>query len=487
MADARAFLEGFFKRYGGKVEPSEKQLDVSLPPGEELARRFGRETFSLVFDPREARPGVDLVAPGGHVLRAVEDFLATRGRRSYVVAPKTRKLEKALVVEALTAPSSKKTAEKGAKKPKLVLDERTEEEAWDAHFTFRLRYRGRERKDALLDVLVPVRPQGVLEPRSVPPPAEAPSWEVHTRKRIPEGPLKEAFARALVLVDELASREAIELEARARARLEKDASRLELFYDTAVVEQQTNRMASEVSRLKIEELEAERLLKRKELVESARVDAEAEPLQLLVVERPRRRVAVRVERSRGKDQPPVTGQIELAFDLSTGEVETPPCPACATTLASVTVCDAGHVVHEGCSAPCATCDKVVCKACGAIACARGGETVGPECVLACDGCGERVCKAHLGACKVCSEARCTACLHPCVHCRGLACEGHRMKLATPDAEAQAFLCSECGTACPGCQRPEPRASLARCAVCGRSFCASCLPVKKGATACPSCR
>jgi hypothetical protein len=479
----RSFLADFFTRYGGKVTETDGHVEVELPPTEELARRFGRDKLSFVFDPHDAKAGVDLVAPGGHVLRTIEDFLAARGRRVYVVAPRTHKLEKARVTEAL-APGDAKNR---LRKPKLAMEERSEEEAWDAHFTFRLRYRGRERKDALLDAMVPVRSSGLLEPRAVPPPAESVAWEAHPRKRIPEEKLKAAFSKALVLVDELASKEAVELEARARARLEKDASRLEIFYDTAVVEQQTNRIATDVARLKIEELEAERLLKRKELVESARVEAEAEPLQLLVVERARRHVLVRVERPRGKDVEPARGQVELAFDLSTGEIETPACPACSNPLEEVNVCDGGHVVHSGCAQECATCDKVVCVACGATKCARGGELVGPECEKVCEGCGERVCREHLGACKVCKGERCTGCLHLCAHCRGHVCEAHRLRLVLEETEAAAFLCTECGEACTGCGRPEPRTALGRCEVCGRQFCSSCLPLKKGATACGACR
>ncbi|HZU95093.1 MAG TPA: hypothetical protein VFF73_00180 [Planctomycetota bacterium] len=468
----KEFLVDFFKRYGATVTAGEREVDVALPEGE-LARKFGRDKLSLVFDPHDARAGIDLVAPGGHILRAIEEFLASRGRRSYVVAPRTRKLEKALVTEVL--------APRRTKKLKLLMDERTDEEAWDAHFSFRLRYRGRERRDALLDVLVPVRPTEIREPSSVPPPPEATGWESHPRKRLPDDRAKEAYARALTLVDDLAAREAVELEARARARLEKDAARLEIFYDTAVVEQQTNRVATEVAQMRIEELEQERLRKRKELVESARVEAEAEPLQLLVVERPRRKVAVRVER------PGAAGTIDLAFDLSTGEVEAPSCPVCKKSLARVNVCDVGHVVHEDCAAPCSTCGKVVCGACGAVVCARGGEVAGPECARLCEGCDERVCPEHMKACKVCKGDRCTQCLHRCAHCHGLACADHRLKLATGETEAQASLCAECGVLCPGCSRPEPRAALGRCEGCGRYFCATCLPLKKGEARCPSCR
>ncbi len=249
--------------------------------------------------------------------------------------------------------------------------------------------------------------------------------------------------------------------------------------------------------MKIEELEQERLLKRKELVESARVEAEAEPLQLLVVERPRRHVLVRVERPRGKGagtgaetadkSEPARGQVELAFDLSTGEIEAPACPACSKRLSGVNVCDGGHVVHADCAEECATCERVVCLACGATKCARGGELVGPECEKVCEGCGDRVCREHMGACKVCGGARCTGCLHLCAHCRGHVCEGHRLRLVLEDTEASAFLCTECGEACPGCGRPEPKAALGRCEVCGRHFCSSCLPLKKGETACLACR
>lgn len=479
----KPFLADFFRRYGAAVEDKGDLLEVAIPTAEdapaaakELLRRFGRERLVLAFDHKDAKPGVDLVAPGAHVLRTVEDFVEARGRRGYVVAPATRKLEKALVLEAL-AP---------AKKTKVVLEERTDEEAWDVHFTFRLRYRGRERKDALLDVLVPLGPGEPRPARSAPPPPEASGWEARPRKHLEEPILRDAFARAVALLDDLASREALELEARARTRLERDASRLELFYDTAVHEQQTNRAATDVARLRIEELEEERVLKRKELVESARVTAEAEPLQLLVVERPRRRVAVRVSRppSKKAKTPPAEGQVELAFDLSTGEVALPACPACKASLAQVTACDGGHVVHEGCAQGCAGCERVVCGACGARPCARCARPVGPECAKLCAGCGETVCPEDQGACARCGEARCTGCLHRCAHCREPACERDRLALGEGTA---AFLCSQCGVACAGCGRAELEASLARCETCGRRFCETCLPSKKGTRACASCR
>jgi hypothetical protein len=484
----KEFLVDFFKRFGATVEENEGGLTVALPSGEtappdsqELVRRFGRDRIVLVFDPHDARSGVDLVAPGGHILRTIEEFLEKRGRRSYVVAPGQKKLEKALVVEAL-AP---------AKRVKLTLEERTDEEAWDAHFTFRLRYRGRERKDALLDVMVPVRPEGIGVPRAEGPPAEAAGWESRPRKHLPEAQLKDAFARAISLVDELSVKEAIDLEARARARLERDAARLEIFYDTAVREQQTNRAPTDLARNKIEQFEEERALKRKELIEGARVEAEAEPLQLLVVERPRKRVAVRVVRPRKKGEEPAAGQVELAFDLSTGAVEPPACVACGESLAKVTACDGGHVVHEGCATPCAGCAKTVCKSCGAVPCARGDEITCPSCVLVCESCGGSVCPEHVGTCARCAPAaagtaatRCTGCLHRCAHCGERVCEAHRLALGE---ETQAYLCTECGIACPGCQKTEPRSVLGRCPVCGRSFCGTCLPLKAGATACPSCR
>jgi hypothetical protein len=475
----KPFLSDFFRSVGATVEEKGPLLEVAIPAGDdasssarELVRRFGRDRLVLAFDPHDSKAGVDLVAPGGHVLRTVEEFLASRGRRSYVVAPAVRKLEKSLVVEAL-AP---------AKKVKLVLEERTDDEAWDLHFTFRLRYRGRERKDALLDVLVPASLAGPGEPRAAPPPVEAGTYEARPRKHVPETVLKDAFAKALGLLDELASREALELEARARARLERDASRLELFYDTAVHEQQTNRTATDVARLKIEELEEERILKRKELVESARVDAEAEPLQLLEIERPRRRVLVRVARPRKKDEMPAEGSVELGFDLSTGEVVLPSCPACRKALRAVTVCEGSHVVHDGCARGCLGCGRVLCAACGAKPCARCASSVGPECAKVCSSCNETVCPEHLAVCARCGRENCTGCLHACAHCGELACESDRFALGEGTA---AFLCGKCGQTCPGCGRVELETALGRCETCGRQFCTTCLPKRE--RACPTCR
>jgi hypothetical protein len=205
---------------------------------------------------------------------------------------------------------------------------------------------------------------------------------------------------------------------------------------------------------------------------------------LLVVERPRRKVAVRVARPRKKGEAVAEGQVELAFDLSTGEVAMPSCPACSKPLTKVTACDGGHVIHSDCESACAGCERVVCGACGARACARCARAVGVECQKLCEGCGETVCPDHLSTCARCGKARCTGCLHKCAHCGELACESDRMPVGEGTA---AFLCSKCAVSCAGCGHAELESGLGRCEVCGRRFCANCLPLKKGETACPSCR
>jgi hypothetical protein len=482
--ESRALLRDVFTKQGWKAEDQGPLLSVQAPPvaegqpPSELAARFGRSELHFAFDAHDAKHGVDLVAPGGHVLRTLEEFFAKRGRRTWVALAAETKLRKEALEQALGP----------ARGHGLVIEEREDEEALDLLLGFRLRYRGREHEDALTWVAVAVRRGEVQEARVADAPAEAAivKGTFHPRKHAPPAVLDEAWRRAVAVVDKVAREHAATLEAKARVRLEKDASRLELFYATAIGEQQRNRVAAEVAEMRIAELEEERALKRREIAEQARVTVEAEPLQLLQLERPVKRALVRVKRKKKGDD--TVAELPVVVDLATGAVEVPPCAACQQPLAQVAVDDAGHAVHESCAVACAVCERALCSACGATTCARGGEKIGPECGARCERCGETACPRHRGPCARCGRDRCRACLRACAHCGDHVCESDR--LAIGDG-AEAVLCAKCGVACASCEKAVVESELGKCAVCGRRFCASCLggkrAAKTGTATCPGCK
>lgn len=482
---------------GAEVQDEERALLASLPegdqgPGPELARRLGQRQLRLVFDSRDVAPGSDLVAPGSHLLRALDELLGRHGVRAYVERPAGHKLTLA-ALKAVLEP---------ARGLRLSIAAREAECGWDVWVVYRVRYHTRERTDTLETVQVALRPGAAPRVEAGEPPAGFEAWVAAPRKRVPDELLLPALAAADELVLERARLEAARIGEEARQRLQRDAGRMQAYYAAQLAELSRGRRRRDGDEQKAEELEEERELRLRELQLSAEVRVEVEPLQLLTVEVPltRARAQVRPARTRERDPdepetaepeegaPEPAGQeppgLPVLFDRSTGEVALAPCQACGESLvrAKVATCEAGHVAHQACVKTCAACRRGLCAACQGGACDVCQRRLCATCLAPCRACERPTCVEHRAACAVCAQEGCARCLPACAHCGAPACEGHRHAAAEG---APAPFCVRCAQPCPGCHTVTPEAEQGRCPRCGRRFCRGCLPA--GAEACALCR
>lgn len=494
-------------RLGGEASDEDGVLAVRLPaegPGDELARRLGQHELRLVFEAVRIAPGVDLVAPGSHVLREIEEFLSARGRRAWVEAPATHKL----TLKGLGA------VVRPVRGASLALEGRAADSGHDVYVVYRVRYRSLDRHDEVETVRVRLRPLAEPEVGLSEPPEEAAGWEARPRKHLPAETLEAALTLADEAVVTRGRAEGARREEEARRKAARELSRLHAFYAGQIADLERSRR-TELAATRIEELEDERALRVHELAATTHVRVEVEPLQLLVVEVPLTTARLVV---RHKDRPtaPAGGDgaaaaaaaagdgapaaaaaaaaegdgaaapgpgLAVVLDRHSGTLLLPPCPACAGVLLGglVDACAGGHVVHQRCVERCARCGENACAACGARACAACDAPTCPGCATTCPGCQSTVCSEHTGACAVCSRSGCAVCLHACAECGGAVCEsdGH---LAADGARA--VLCTRCAVPCPGCRTATSYQELVRCATCGRKFCPTCH--SREAAACVLC-
>ncbi len=493
-------------RLGGEAMDEDGVLSVRLPaegPGDELARRLGQHELRLVFEAVRIAPGVDLVAPGSHVLREIEDFLSARGRRAWVEAPAAHKL-------TLKSLASVVKPVRGAS---LALEGRGVDAAHDVYVVYRVRYRSLDRHDEVETVRVRLRPLAEPEVGLAEPPEEVAGWEARPRKHLPPETLEVALGLADEAVVTRGRAEGARREEEARRKAARELSRLHAFYAGQIAELERSRR-TDLATTRIEELEDERALRIHELAATTHVRVEVEPLQLLVVEVPlttarlvvRRRDALdpveskagsKAERDGGDAEASTstsTGDAErdgaepppglpLVLDRHTGQVVLPPCPACASSLlgSAVDACATGHVVHQRCVERCGRCGEAACTACGARACAACEAPTCPGCATSCATCHSDVCSEHVGACAVCGRGGCAVCLRACAECGSAVCEADGHVAAEG---ARAVLCSRCAVPCPGCRTATSHKELVRCATCGRKFCPTCHP--RDAAACVLC-
>lgn len=495
----RALLKDVFLHLGATLDESdERVLAATLPaegPAAQLSARLGgQRELRVVFDSADLKPGSELVAPGSHLLRVVDELLASAAVRAYVERPAEHRLTLA-AVKALLAPA------RGAR---LGLEARETPSGWDLYVAYRLRYHARERTDAVEVVKVTLRPPAPLRVELAAPPEGFEAWPASPRKRVEESLLRPALDAADALVAERARDEAERIGEEAKKNLQRDAGRMHAYYSAQIAElTRGTRARREGAELRIEELEEERELRLRELAQAAEVRVEVEPLQLLTIEVPLAVARVVVRRSdagaRGRALPSdagtevedeteakaevegETGQVrgvEVVFDRTTGEVAIAPCPACDKPLASATVdaCGAEHLVHQHCLAACPVCRRQTCAACELVACGSCASELCATCATACRACATPTCPTHRSTCAVCQAEGCARCQAACAHCGRPACADHR-QAATPDAPA--VFCERCAQPCPGCGTATPAAEQVRCATCGRKFCRECHPPKAG--------
>lgn len=466
------------------------------------------------------------MAPGSHVLRALEEHLAHRARRCIVERP----AEHRLTLKSLSG------VVRGHRGASLVLEERENLSGWDVHVVHRVRYRTLERHDTIQATRVRLRPGAEPLVEALAAPDEAAEWTPQPRRHLPEGLLERALDLADAFVVERSRAEGERREADARRRAQKDLSRLHAYYSGQIAELERSRR-TELAATRIEELEDERALRLHELGATTRVAVEVEPLALLVVEVPLQRATLRIrddgaERSvRGKGDkaddaeaqtpakkkakgkgrkavpadeepeeaeapaapaaaPAAAGEepaprapgIEVVFDRATNEVALGPCPSCdGTADGALERCASGHVVHARCVVPCGKCQTSACSACGSLRCRMCGADVCVACGATCPGCGTLGCSTHVGACAECKRGGCEACLRACAGCGRQVCVEDRVAASK---DAKATFCTKCAVPCPSCRKATATAELRRCARCGRKFCKECNA--PGAAACLLC-
>ena len=519
------------RRNGGHPPLTATLPEVEEGPAAELARALGQRELRLVFESSQLVPGADLVAPGSHILRQVDELLARRGTRAYVERPAEHRLTLA-AVKALIEP---------ARGLRLGLADRRADSGWDLWVVYRTRYHTRERTDALETLHVALRPPAPprVEPGEPPPGFEA--WPAAPRKRAPEPHLGQGLAAADAAVAERAREEAIRIGAEARRKLQRDAGRMEAYYAAQMAELTRGTRRREGSELKLEELQEEQELRLRELAAAAEVRVEVEALQLLTVEVPlaRARVVLRPasassassssasassasassassssasassasassassssasassasaeqdadgDASADADAPaptPLPG-LEVVLDRSSGELILAPCQACEESVVGgkLAACAGLHATHPACLHPCGACRRDVCAACDPTPCATCQRQLCPACRFTCAHCHGPTCAEHQAACAVCSASGCERCFSACAHCGERVCAQHRHAAA---AGVEAAFCVRCAQPCPGCETATPEPEQVRCATCGRRFCRQCHPPE--AAACRLC-
>jgi hypothetical protein len=348
------------------------------------------------------------------------------------------------------------------------LENRRPAPGYTVYVVYRLRYRSIERTDTLETVRVDTHPERDPVATSATPPADLTDWQSKPRKQASAELLTVALAAADAHVTEVAREKGKEARERVRKRFTKDLSRLHAYYAGQVAEYRRKRN-SDLSQIRIEELEEEREMRITELVAATEVEVEIEPLQILTVERALQAAdaVLRVKDEEDGDGAPP--HVTVIFDKANGDLSAPACPACAGTFSAATVlfCAQGHVVHEECVSPCDRCETSSCDACEGGTCASCHSRLCPDCAARCPACEVVTCAEHLAVCSDCELAGCAACFEPCTKCGDTHCTKH----------LSGGYCRKCATACPGCKAPSPKDELTRCGSCGRRFCPTCLPAE----------
>lgn len=471
----KSFLQDVLGGYGATLGDDDGVLTVALPEegeGAELAKKLGRSELNLVFEASALRPGAELVAAGSHVLRVVEEFLESRGRRTYLLRPGNARLTLKALRAALKAPRGYV----------LSLENRKAAAGYEFYVVYRLHYRSIERVDVLETVRVKLGPTGETLADLEPAPDHVKEWKTKPRKQAPDDVLELALAAADARVRQRAREEGKEVRERVRKRFAKDVTRLHAYYAGQTAEYRRRR-SSDLNQLRIEELDEERELRIKELVAATEVNVEIEPLQLLTVEVPVQ-TADAVLRASDDDEQAVDAQattLPLRFDRSSGALHVAPCVACAGGFNGTVVggCSSAHLVHEECLSTCDRCQEPRCDACDGEPCASCQANLCATCATTCSACEASSCEAHLATCGDCGLKACTSCLKTCSGCESKLCAEHLQ--SGPKGE----FCRKCAVTCPGCTSPVAKANLARCDGCGRRFCVDCAPTEDAA--CVLCR
>jgi hypothetical protein len=474
----KAFVRDVLLHVGAEVADEGPALTATLPEeglGAELAAKLGRRELVLVFEAEHAGQG-ELVAPGSHLLRAVEEWLTPRGRRTYLVQP---------AEERLTLKGLREAGYRASRGRKLSLEAKQAAAGHDLIVVYRLRYRSRQRVDELEAVKVALRPGALPRATLLPQgastlPEGSEAWELKPRKRPPTERLEAALQAADAVVAERAREVGLERREAARRSFGKDVKRLHAYYSGRIAELERKR-ATDLTPIRIAELEEEQALRLQEIAHATEVSVEIEPLQVLAVEVPLQLAQLTVKAAERRP----AAALPIQLDRASGALAGPGCQSCQEPLADpegdglgLDGCGAGHLVHHTCVGRCDHCAATICGACESAPCEVCALLLCPSCGATCPGCARAVCPSHEARCGVCGDAGCAACREACAACATQVCARDRV-----EAE-EGFLCTRCAVTCPGCREATASGSLSRCDTCGRRFCPACLPAD--AEACTLC-
>ncbi|MEZ6187589.1 MAG: hypothetical protein R3F62_21590 [Planctomycetota bacterium] len=305
----RDFLRDVLERFGAEVQDEGPVLAATIPaegPAAALHQALGA-TPRFVFSTDQLEVGTQLVAAGGHVLRALDRFLAERSGYVYVERPGKERL------------SLKAVGVKPRKGYSLAFAERAQEPGYDVYVSYVVRYHAKERTDHLETFKVQVRPRiAIRAERLEALPRDFADWPAKARKRAPEAVMGEALAVADRAVSARAEVVGAEQGEAVREGMVKDVGRLHAYYAGQIAEYERSRRNRDLALIRIEELEDEREVRLQELQRATHVRAEVLPLQILVVEVPLYRAVLEVYAKADEGAPPLA-RTPLWLDRATGE------------------------------------------------------------------------------------------------------------------------------------------------------------------------
>jgi hypothetical protein len=252
-----------------------------------------------------------------------------------------------------------------------------------------------------------------------------------------------------------------ELEQAILPRLHKALSRLVTYYEEQIAEIYDRRdpaRAEERRQVMREDL------KRKiaEETENHRLRVRVRLFSFAMILSPTWRTEARLDNTR------TALTVDIERDLYTGQLHPPPCHACGEKMASIGICDGGHVACPADLFTCSLCGQDRCTACGVRPCTVCGEFVCQACATSCQACGGWTCPEHSLRCPVCQDMICQACQGTCSVCGSRQCAIHLLA----DHISRELVCRTCAVTCPACEQPS--AHTGTCAACGQVFCQQCL-------------
>ncbi|MEZ4830875.1 MAG: hypothetical protein R2873_02535 [Caldilineaceae bacterium] len=498
----RDFTLAFFDTFGAQTKRLDRRkhgaIQVDLP--EAMTTHFGRPSLRLVFQNAEVTSDTDLVAYGSRVFDQIMSYLDRQGALTVQSLPSRHNGAD----ELLRAVRPRNSAIAG-----LQL---TEPQRPIFIFNWHITYRADDKREELYTVVVdehgrrvpiavkategddealdlatlladaePIPTEKDEEGNPLPP--KLPPMTQLTR--LAENARKYALYHADV--------RCINHEADILPRLHKVLARLTSYYQQQIDEVYD---AHDPDGEKRRALEEDLQRKIAEEVENHRLRVQVRLFSYALIHVPVANAQIRL--SDGKQE----AEIEVTRNRYTGALRRPTCHCCAEPITELMLCRNGHVVDEGCSLRCASCNDVLCDTCGLHACPECGRqirkhaaaTAGPAAnalalntsavalpaktrpatpAAACTECGERQCRNHLRVDGVSGDLLWRALCRPLYRVR---------QLHQPTGNLWSVVSVSASTVLPraGCGKKMGPNFYTTDIVDGQPYCADCLHV------CPTC-